>query len=70
MDSGISAHKIIGIDAVLSAVPATRQTLYRWIHRGDFPAPVKLGRSRIGFREAEVLAWLNTRPRVATAGSG
>lgn len=59
----IRKNRMISIDAVLAVVPTTRQTLYRWMEAGKFPKPVKLGNSKIGFRETDVLAWLNERPR-------
>jgi prophage regulatory protein len=36
-----------------------------WLHeavkRGDFPAPVKLGARAVGWRRADVDAWLESR---------
>lgn len=59
----VRTHRLISIDTVLSVVPTTRQTLYRWMAAGKFPKPIKLGTSKIAFREADVVAWLNARPR-------
>lgn len=59
----VRAHRLITIDTVLSVVPTTRQTLYRWMDAGTFPKPIKLGNAKIGFREIEVIDWLNARPR-------
>lgn len=40
----------------------TDMTLWRWVQRADldFPKPLKIGR-RNYWREADVLAWLDTR---------
>ncbi|MFA7306032.1 MAG: AlpA family phage regulatory protein [Hyphomicrobium sp.] len=61
--AALLSRKMIRMADVLKIVPATRQTLYRWIENGRFPKPVKLGDSVIGFCEAEVIAWLDARPR-------
>ena len=39
----------------------SRSTLYDMIRRGDFPPPVKLGRSS-AWRESEVRRWIADRP--------
>ncbi len=54
--------------AVLRAVEVcvvlgiTRQTLYRWSKDGNFPPSVRLGPGTIGFRVADLKAWLESRP--------
>ncbi|MBS0233472.1 MAG: AlpA family phage regulatory protein [Proteobacteria bacterium] len=57
-------RKIITMQDVLAIIPATRQTLYRWMESEGFPRPIKLGKFLIGFREAEVMAWISSRPRL------
>lgn len=43
-----------------------RSTIYDWMARGSFPQPVKLGVRAVGWRESDVLAWLESRtPRDA-----
>jgi predicted DNA-binding transcriptional regulator AlpA len=42
---------------------ATRVWLWRAIRRGAFPAPMKLSRGVVAWREDEVLDWIATRPR-------
>lgn len=59
----VRENRILSLDTVLSVVPTTRQTIYRWMCKGQFPQAVKIGGAMIGFRESEVLDWLNTRPR-------
>lgn len=61
--AALQSRKLIRMADVLKIVPATRQTLYRWIEAGRFPKPIKLGDSAIGFCEAEIIAWLDARPR-------
>lgn len=42
---------------VLTAVPVSDATLWRWIKQKKFPAPVKLGPGVTAWRADEVLAW-------------
>jgi prophage regulatory protein len=39
-----------------------RTTLYAAIAEGRFPAPVRIGRRAVAWREADVLQWLASRP--------
>lgn len=45
----------------LTGIP--RSTLYAKIAVGDFPAPVKIGQRAVGWLEAEVHDWLDSRQR-------
>lgn len=40
----------------------SRSSLYDLIRQGRFPAPVQLTEKSVGWREAEVLAWIESRP--------
>lgn len=47
----------------------SRSTIYGWMKRGDFPAPVKLGTHLVAWRESDVTNWLESRePRGAGYG--
>lgn len=46
--------------ADLTSIKAN-STLYDMIRRGEFPAPIKLGRSS-AWRESEVRQWIAARP--------
>ena len=41
-------------------------TIYEKVANGTFPAPVRLGAKAVGWREDEVLAWIESRPRAGT----
>jgi predicted DNA-binding transcriptional regulator AlpA len=45
---------------IVSAHPLT---IRRWVDEGNFPEPVRLGENRVGFKETEVNAWMETRER-------
>ena len=42
-------------------VGLSRSTLYAMMAEGSFPKPVKLGKRAVGWREADVLDWLESR---------
>lgn len=52
-------NRLISMKQVLERIPLSKTTIYRNIRAGTFPAPIKLGRSRIAFSEAEVNAWID-----------
>ncbi len=58
-------RRTIRASAVVDATGLSRVTLWRKIAKGQFPAPVQLGKNSIGFYEDEVAAWLESRPRVS-----
>ena len=47
-----------------------KSTLYRMVNRGEFPAPIKLGRRAIAWHSVEVDAWLATRERAVGPDAG
>ena len=40
-----------------------RSTVYRRMQEGDFPRPVKIGPAAVRWRESEVDAWVESRPK-------
>lgn len=57
------SNRIIRRPEVETLTGIPRSTLYAKIADGDFPAPVKIGRRAVGWREAEVNEWLNNCQR-------
>ena len=51
---------------VLALIGMRSTWLHEAVKRGDFPAPVKLGARAVGWRRADVEAWLAARePKAA-----
>lgn len=44
----------------------SRATLYRLIRRGEFPAPMRLSPGAVGWRTADVTAFVETRAQPTT----
>lgn len=43
------------------ATGLSRSTIYCMIADGQFPKPIKLGKRAVGWTEASVVAWLDSR---------
>ncbi|WP_288939240.1 AlpA family transcriptional regulator [uncultured Roseovarius sp.] len=39
----------------------SRSTLYAMMAEGEFPKPIRLGKRAVGWREADIAAWLESR---------
>ena len=48
---------------VLKRVGIKTSTLYKWVAAGTFPAPVRLSSHFVAWREDEITAWIESRPR-------
>ncbi|MEE9249651.1 MAG: AlpA family phage regulatory protein [Alphaproteobacteria bacterium] len=48
---------------VVARVGLHRSTIWKRVRAGTFPAPIQLGDNKIGWPEAEISAWLESRPR-------
>jgi prophage regulatory protein len=56
--SGHLGHeRMLRLPEVLSAIGMSRAWLYDAVSKGTFPAPVRLGKRAIGWREADIVAW-------------
>ena len=56
---------ILRIKDVCTALGLSRSTVYRLVEDGDFPAPIKLSRRAVGWNEAQIHYWVNTRNNAA-----
>lgn len=56
--------RIIRMPELKNMLGISRATIYRKLSEADgaFPVPVRLGPNSIGFRLADVEAWIATRP--------
>ena len=45
-------------------LPIGRSTLWRMRREGRFPAPIRIGRNRIGWRSSAFKRWLDERPEL------
>lgn len=52
---------------VLTFVPVSKSTLWRWVQSGYFPAPVKLSAHVTAWRAEDVRRWIQEEGRPAAA---
>lgn len=53
--------KILGYVEVKALTGLSKVTIWRMFNRGEFPKPIRLSPSRVGFPEDEIAAWLQAR---------
>ncbi len=41
--------------------PVSRQTRWRMVRAGSFPAPIRISAGRIGWRESDILKWVEAK---------
>lgn len=57
--------QLLRLREVRRATGLSRSTIYRLAAIGRFPAPVKLTEHASAWREDELAAWIESRPRAA-----
>ena len=55
--------RMLDCRAVRALVGASKSTIYSLIKRDGFPKPIRLGSRAVRWYEAEIVAWLDARPR-------
>lgn len=63
------AERLLKIAEVRRLVSLHRVTIYKWIKRGQFPSPVRIGLRNNAWRESEIAEWIAARPKVRSDGS-
>jgi predicted DNA-binding transcriptional regulator AlpA len=59
----LAAQQLLSMRQVTALTTYSRASIYRLVADGRFPRPLKLGQTKIAFREVEVVDWLNSRSR-------
>jgi Predicted transcriptional regulator len=57
----VADDRILSLSQLLERIPLTRQSIWRMCRVGQFPAPIHLTKSRIGWRWSSVEAWIRER---------
>ena len=55
--------RLIRLPEVVRLCGLSRSAVYAMIASEDFPAPVRIGARRVGWRHSEIQRWIETRPR-------
>jgi len=54
-------HTILKLQAVMAATQKGRSAIYQEVKRGDFPAPIKLGKRSVGWTTDSINRWIESR---------
>lgn len=57
--------RILRLPKVKKLTGLSRSSLYRLMDKGLFPAQVQISQRAVGWREEEVLGWVESRPTVS-----
>jgi prophage regulatory protein len=57
----MSDIKIYRLKELKEKLGVGKSTIYRWIKKGNFPAPIKLGERTVGWLESDLKKWLETK---------
>ena len=64
LTDGTIMIEILHLPAVMARTGRSRSSLWRDVKSGRFPAPLRIGKSRIGWRKDEIVEWLESLPLV------
>lgn len=53
--------RLMRLPEVMDQVGISRSTIYLYIQRGEFPAPVKLGSRSVAWNSEDIDAWIQDR---------
>ena len=56
---------LLRLPKVIALTGISRSSIYRQIARGEFPAQVQISERAVGWREEEVVEWIENRPTVS-----
>jgi prophage regulatory protein len=56
-------EKIYRLPDVMAATGLCRSAVYAQLKEGQFPEPVRIGRRAIGWKETDLVEWVNTRSK-------
>ena len=59
-----STERLMRKSEVLERTGLKQSTMYYLINKSEFPAPVKLSKRAVAWKESEVRAWIQSRPPV------
>lgn len=60
-------NKILKLPEVMKATALSRSSIYAFVSKGRFPAPVKLSERAVGWLESEISAFINQRAELRGA---
>ncbi|MBK2024772.1 helix-turn-helix transcriptional regulator [Francisella philomiragia] len=53
--------KILRLNQVVEITGTSKTTIYRWINANQFPKPINLSSSSVGWLEADINDWIQSK---------
>ena len=66
--SSIPTHKYLRAQELATMLAVHRTTLWRWVHEGHLPRPVRLGPNTVAWDSTQIDVWLAVREDAEQAG--
>lgn len=60
----VEIDRLLRRNEVMRLTGLPKSTLARMVREGTFPAPVRIGKRSVAWRESEVLEWIRSRQKV------
>ena len=57
-----SLDRLLPMLPVMDLTSLSKASIYRKIADGSFPAPLKIGKSRVAWRQSDIAKWMALRP--------
>ena len=67
--SSTPTRKYIRAQELATMLAVHRTTLWRWVHDGHLPRPVRLGPNTVAWDSTQIDAWLAARARAGEDGT-
>jgi prophage regulatory protein len=61
-----SIDRLIPITELLAITSFSKATVYRKVREKSFPAPLKIGKSRVAWRTSSISTWMNEQKHAAS----
>ena len=56
-----NAERLLTASEVEERSSLSRSTIWRQVHSGQFPSPIRIGARRVAWRESDVTQWIDSR---------
>jgi prophage regulatory protein len=50
--------RLLAMSAVRTIIPYSKAQIYRKVADGSFPAPMKIGKARVAWRQSDIAKWM------------
>ena len=60
----MTTPRIIKLKEVMNLTSLSRASIYRYLKENTFPSQIKIGIRSVGWKEREILDWIELRPTV------